>query len=90
MPAPTEHEHDFRRVYAHDINPNVEPGGQVVAVVCCVCGKSPLEVLEGRAMPKVERDWPDDLRITNYFHDIDKGSTVEFQGIPPPAPLHDE
>lgn len=71
-------EHDFRRIYAHDINPNVEVGGPVIAVVCCHCGKSPLEVLESYVVPQVEADWPSDLRITAYYHDIEAGSSVEF------------
>lgn len=81
-----EGEHDFRRIYASDINPNVEPGGPVVAVVCCHCGKSPLEVLEDR-IPEVKLDWPQELQITAYYHDIEAGSSVEFHRKPSPTPL---
>jgi hypothetical protein len=75
-------DHDFRRVYAHDINPNVSPGGPVIAVVCCHCGKSPLEVLEGLVIPEVTEDWPFGLRITAFYHDLEKGSSVEFERRP--------
>lgn len=51
----------------------------MLAILCCECGKSPLAVSEKVQLRSQDiTDWPDDLRITNYYNTDEEGPSVEF------------
>jgi hypothetical protein len=82
-------QHDFKRVFPRHVTGQVptSPGGeQVLAVVCCGCGKSPLYFdtlrYQGRNRPETilpSGDWPEHLVITDYEWGNDFGPSVEFR-----------
>lgn len=75
-----ECDHRFVRVFTSDINRHHRGSDEVVCVVCQHCGKSPIETLNQRAASvSVVGDWPDHLRITNFFWDEAKGPSVEYE-----------
>lgn len=81
MNDPSKCEHDWRRVFPSDINPEWRDN-RVVAVLCCGCGVSPVRMIGVHAMAagayRVNGDWPSDHRITG-FYEGERGPSVEFE-----------
>lgn len=54
----------------------------MLAIVCSICGKSPVVVgaLEGKVQLRSQdiTDWPDELRITNFYTSVEEGPSVEI------------
>ena len=76
-----ECEHDFRRIYPHDVNPR-HRGEGTLAVCCCKCGRSPIASLAQGGVAqgvRVNGDWPEELQITDYGYDDMEGPSVEFK-----------
>lgn len=86
MNDPEHCQHDFRRVFPRHVTAQMPttPGEEVLAVLCCGCGKSPIyfERLGVENRPETIRptgDWPDELKITDYEWGRDEGPAVNFR-----------
>jgi len=71
--------HDFRRIWKRDLNPDTPVDQDCVFVVaCCRCGCSPIRILGDGTPKRITGEWPEDLRVTAYYHSDDEGPSVEF------------
>lgn len=75
MEDPDACQHDFRRLYPRHVTGQVktDPDEQVLAVLCCRCGCSPLRFMRNQEWREIRRgnagafeEWPESLRVTDY------------------------
>lgn len=84
MNNPKTCEHDFRIVFPRHVTGEAQTSSweDVLCVVCCGCGKSPIYfgVAEAaRFRIRVGgREWPTELKITDYYWDSELGPSVAF------------